>query len=99
MGKPSISCRIDRICGHATFVVQGTNGDSRAMVRTATARKSAAHSKAPPSPITTADRRAQGKALRDKVARDEHAVWRATNRTTPIAILRAADTTRQQELV
>ncbi len=70
------------------------------MVSTGSARKTAAHSKAPPSPVDTTDRTAQGKSLRDKVARDEHAAWRAhADRTDPIAILHAADRTRQPELV
>jgi len=50
--------------------------------------------------MNTDDRRAQGKALRDKVSRDAHAAWHApANRTDPIAILRAADATRQHDLV
>jgi uncharacterized protein (DUF2252 family) len=53
-----------------------------------------------PSPITPADRRTHGKRRRDAVPRDAHAVWRAhAGRADPISILRAADATRQPELV
>jgi len=53
-----------------------------------------------PSLITPADRRTHGKRLRDTVPRDAHAVWRApAHRHDPISILRAADATRQAELV
>ncbi|MFZ3325998.1 MAG: DUF2252 domain-containing protein [Methylocella sp.] len=52
------------------------------------------------SPITPADRRTHGKRLRDAVPRDAHAAWRAhAGREDPISILRAADRTRQAELV
>ena len=41
-----------------------------------------------------------GKRLRDSVPRDAHAIWRAhAGRTDPLAILRAADVTRQPHLV
>ena len=61
-----------------------------------TAAKSEAH----PSPITPDDRRAAGKRLRDAVPRDAHAAWRAhAGRDDPISVLRAADATRQPELV
>ena len=41
-----------------------------------------------------------GKRLRDTVPRDAHATWRAhAGRTDPLAILRAADVTRQPDLV
>ncbi len=41
-----------------------------------------------------------GKKLRDTVPRDAHATWRAhASRTDPLAILHAADTTRQPDLV
>jgi len=50
--------------------------------------------------MMTADRRADGKTLRDAVPRDAHATWRAyKGRTDPIGILHAADATRQPELV
>jgi len=50
--------------------------------------------------MMTADRRADGKTLRDAVPRDAHATWRAhKGRADPIAILHAADATRQPELV
>jgi len=50
--------------------------------------------------MMTADRRAHGKTLRDAVPRDAHATWRAhKGRADPIAILHAADATRQPELV
>src|SRR5262245_48105154 len=56
--------------------------------------------KALPSSMTTEERRARGKKLRDSVARDRHAAWRApAGRADPIAILRTADRTRQPELV
>jgi len=52
------------------------------------------------SPITPADRKTRGKQLRDAVPRDAHAAWRAhAGREDPISILRAADATRQPELV
>ena len=52
------------------------------------------------SPITPADRRTHGKRLRDAVLRDAHAAWRAhAGRDDPISILRAADASRQAELV
>jgi uncharacterized protein (DUF2252 family) len=51
-------------------------------------------------PMTPGDRRAVGKRLRDRVRRDVHAVWREAAYTRdPIGILRAADATRQPELV
>ena len=51
-------------------------------------------------PMTPGDRRAAGKRLRDRVPRDVHAVWREAAYTRdPIGILRAADATRQPELV
>ena len=62
--------------------------------------KITARRKAHPSPMMTADRRADGKTLRDAVPRDAHATWRAhKGRADPIAILHAADATRQPELV
>ena len=52
------------------------------------------------SPMTPDDRRAAGKALRDTAPRDAHGSWRAhAGRTDPLAILRAADSTRQSDLV
>jgi uncharacterized protein (DUF2252 family) len=52
------------------------------------------------SPIKPADRRAHGKRLRDTARRDAHAAWRApADRVDPIGILRAADATRQPDLV
>ncbi|MGC2221670.1 MAG: DUF2252 family protein [Methylocella sp.] len=52
------------------------------------------------SPITPADRRTHGKRLRDAVPPDAHAAWRAhAGRDDLISILRAADATRQPELV
>jgi uncharacterized protein (DUF2252 family) len=62
--------------------------------------KITARRKTHPSPMTTADRRADGKTLRDAVPRDVHATWRAhKGRADPIAILHAADATRLPELV
>ena len=62
--------------------------------------KITARRKAHRSPMMTADRRAHGKTLRDAVPRDAHATWRAhKGRADPIAILHAADATRQPELV
>jgi uncharacterized protein (DUF2252 family) len=53
-----------------------------------------------PSHVTPADRRAGGKRRRDTVPRDAHTGWRApADRADPIAILRAADGSRQAELV
>jgi hypothetical protein len=50
--------------------------------------------------MTTADRKAGGKRLRDTARRDAHAGWRApADRADPIGILRAADATRQPDLV
>lgn len=47
-----------------------------------------------------AERRDVGKKLRDTVPRNAHAAWRAqARRTDPLAILRAADKTRQPDLV
>jgi uncharacterized protein (DUF2252 family) len=52
------------------------------------------------SPIKPAERRAHGKRLRDAAPRDAHAAWRGhVERADPIGILRAADATRQKELV
>ena len=53
-----------------------------------------------PSLITPALRKARGKKLRDAARRDAHSAWRApSDRPDPIGILRAADATRQQDLV
>jgi len=53
-----------------------------------------------PPTMTPADRRAHGKRLRDTVRRDAHTGWRApADRADPIGILRAADATRQPDLV
>jgi uncharacterized protein (DUF2252 family) len=53
-----------------------------------------------PSLLTPADRKAAGKRLRDRVPRDAHAGWRAhAGRADPVGILRAADATRQPDLV
>jgi uncharacterized protein (DUF2252 family) len=53
-----------------------------------------------PSSIKPAERKAHGKSRRDAVARDQHGSWRGRpDRTDPLAILRAADASRQQELV
>jgi len=47
-----------------------------------------------------ADRKANGKRLRDRVPRDAHAGWRAhAGRADPIGILHAADANRQPDLV
>ena len=52
------------------------------------------------APIKPTDRRAHGKKLRDTARRDAHAGWRApADRADPIGILRAADATRQPDLV
>src|SRR5271169_1190884 len=51
-------------------------------------------------PMPPAERRDVGKKLRDTVPRNAHATWRAhAGRTDPLAILRAADVTRQPDLV
>jgi uncharacterized protein (DUF2252 family) len=50
--------------------------------------------------MTPEERRSAGKQLRDAVPRDAHGVWRPpAGRTDPLAILNAADATRQPELV
>ena len=59
-----------------------------------------AEPEAHPSLITPADRKAAGKRLRDRVPREAHADWRVhASRADPIGILRAADATRQPDLV
>ena len=64
--------------------------------QTVSATRPAAH----PPTMTPADRKAHGKRLRDTVRRDAHTGWRpAADRPDPIGILRAADTTRQPDLV
>jgi Uncharacterized protein conserved in bacteria (DUF2252) len=51
-------------------------------------------------PVKPADRRAYGKRLRGRVPRVAHDQWRTfPDRADPIGILRAADTTRQPDLV
>jgi uncharacterized protein (DUF2252 family) len=65
-----------------------------------TSHVAAARPEARPSPMPPAERRAMGKKLRDTVPRDAHATWRAhAGRTDPLAILHAADVTRQPDLV
>ena len=50
--------------------------------------------------MNPAQRKAGGKRLRDTAPRDAHAAWRMHGeRADPIAILRAADATRQPDLV
>ncbi|HEV2100056.1 MAG TPA: DUF2252 domain-containing protein [Stellaceae bacterium] len=50
--------------------------------------------------MAPAERRAHGKRLRDNARRNAHAAWRPTaSRSDPIGILRAADATRQKDLV
>jgi uncharacterized protein (DUF2252 family) len=50
--------------------------------------------------IPPAERQTVGKRLRDSIPRDAHATWHAPEgRTDPLAILRAADETRQPDLV
>src|SRR5262249_8832918 len=52
------------------------------------------------SRMIPAERKAHGKKLRDNVQRDAHKEWRApTDRADPIGVLRAADATRQPDLV
>ena len=64
--------------------------------QTVSATRPAAH----PPTMTPADRKAHGKRLRDTVRRDAHTGWRpAADRPDPIGILRAADATRQPDLV
>src|SRR5271166_3876034 len=54
----------------------------------------------PPDLMKVDDRRKAGKRLRDKVSRASHGVWhRPAGRADPIDILRAADVTRQPDLV
>jgi hypothetical protein len=51
-------------------------------------------------PMMPDGRRAAGRQFRDTVPRDAHAAWRShADRTDPLDILRAADATRQPELV
>jgi uncharacterized protein (DUF2252 family) len=51
-------------------------------------------------PISREDRAAAGKALRDKLPRMQHGVWRkGESRADPIGILRAADSDRLPDLV
>jgi len=55
---------------------------------------------ADPPTMTPADRKAHGKRLRDTVRRDAHTGWRpVADRPDSIGILRAADATRQPDLV
>jgi len=62
--------------------------------------KAPAHPDSHLLPITPADRRTGGKRLRDALPRDAHGNWRVhAGRADPISILRAADATRQLELV
>jgi hypothetical protein len=62
--------------------------------------KAMARSKVRPPPMTTAERRAYGRTLRDRVPCDAHAAWQAhKGQKDPIAILHAADASRQPELV
>src|SRR5436190_18036260 len=57
-------------------------------------------SSTPRPELTTEQGRAKGKKLRDAVPRDAHAAWRVfKGRESPVATLRAADATRQPELV
>jgi uncharacterized protein (DUF2252 family) len=63
---------------------------------TFTAAQPAAHLSA----MAPAERKAAGRRRRDTVARNEHAAWRmGPDRADPIGILRAADATRQPDLV
>jgi uncharacterized protein (DUF2252 family) len=53
-----------------------------------------------PASLTPDERRAAGKLLRERVPRDALGAWRAhPNRVDPIDILRAADATRQKDLL
>jgi uncharacterized protein (DUF2252 family) len=53
-----------------------------------------------PSLVLPAERQAIGRKLRDTVPRNAHGTWRAqADRADPLAILRAADKTRQPDLV
>jgi len=63
---------------------------------TVTAAQPAVH----PSALNPGDRRAHGKRRRDTAPRNAHAGWRAlADRADPISILRAADVSRQPDLV
>ena len=65
-----------------------------------TSTVSAAQPQAHASAMATADRKTHGKRLRDTAPRDAHAGWRAAaDRADPVGILRAADATRQPDLV
>ena len=65
-----------------------------------TSTVSTAQPAAHPMLIKPAERKAHGRRQRGAVPRNEHAGWRApADRADPIGILRAADTTRQKDLV
>src|SRR6476620_700029 len=50
--------------------------------------------------VSPNERKAAGKALRDKVPRDAHGVWKASkDRTSPVDILKKSDVGRMKELV
>jgi uncharacterized protein (DUF2252 family) len=72
---------------------------AKAMKAPAT-RVAADNSDARPPFMPPTERRAIGKKLRDAVPHASHGAWRAhAGRTDPLAILRAADVTRQPDLV
>jgi len=74
--------------------------NQKARPKKGTSKAAALRPSAPRPPATTDERRARGKALRDRVPRDAHAAWRVSaDRADPIAILQAADVNRQPELV
>jgi hypothetical protein len=65
-----------------------------------TSTVSTAQPAAHPTLIKPAERKAHGRSQRSAVPRNKHAGWRApADRADPIGILRAADTTRQKDLV
>jgi uncharacterized protein (DUF2252 family) len=65
-----------------------------------TASSAQIHHITDPAAPSLMERRAAGKRLRDEVPRAAHATWRVhSNRADPLDILRAADKTRQPDLV
>ncbi len=80
--------------------VSGSRDRSKKAVIKAVAPTTTASTLVSTELMTSDDRRAAGKLLRDKVAPDGHGDWRPhASRIDPISILREADATRQPVLV
>jgi uncharacterized protein (DUF2252 family) len=63
-------------------------------------RKEGASLATPSSSVGSKERSAMGRGLRERAARDAHAVWRpSARRADPVDILHAADATRHAQLV